>query len=408
MANKKLVNVKLLPKQAKFIFNVKKEVMYSGGYGSGKTRALCFKCILAAMEPGNVVLLVRKTLTSLKKSTLKTLLEPDGKLPPVLPRGVYHHDKQNNIISLNGGGTILYMGCDNELSIRSMNLGSVFIDEGVELDEKEYMELLYRLRNSAASIRQICCATNPGNQTHFLYERFFTQNHKDREVITSSSLDNQFLVGDYIDSLKQMTGTQYNKYVQGFWCALEKAIYPEFSREINIKCKNIKDFSEYAVGIDFGYTNPTAFTFFGVDGNYHLHLIEEFCKTKMLMHDIVKKCERYRDFNPKIIVDPSAAHVIAELESRDFNVVGADNEVNTGISRTRDMIASARLTADSKCLEWIKEIENYSFDEKGRPIKTSDHLMDSMRYVVQYIYEEKMHSNKNTVLAYSDYDGDDF
>ena len=400
----KEIRAKLLKSQARFIFNSKKEVMFSGGYGSGKTRALCYRAFISANEPGNVVLLVRKTLTALKKSTLKTLLEPDGKLPPVLPRGSYHHDKMNSTISINGGGQIIYGGCDNELAIRSMNLGLVAIDESVELEEKEYLELLYRLRNSAASCRQIVSATNPGNQQHFLFNRFFVETSPDREVITSSSLDNQFLVKDYVQSLKQMTGTQYNKYVEGFWCALEKAIYPEFERNANLKHKETSTFKEYLVGIDFGYSNPTALAFFGVDGDMNIHLIEEFAKTKMLIGDITKQCERYRAFNPKLIIDPSAAHLVAELDSKGFNVERADNELMHGISRVKDMLAGVRLTVDSKCLEWIREVENYSFDEKGRPIKVGDHLMDATRYVVNYIYGQMQSGVRQVVLAFEDLD----
>jgi len=399
-----IIKIKLLPKQAEFIFSKTKEIMYSGGYGSGKSRALCYKAVIHASEPGNIVLLVRKTMTALKKSTLKTLLEPDGQLPPVLPRNSYHHDKHNSVITLNGGGQILYFGCDNEMSIRSMNLGAVFIDEGVELEENEYMELLYRLRNTSASFRQICIATNPGNQNHFLFDRFFKDIDENRKVITSSSLDNQFLIGDYVDSLKQMTGTMFSKYVEGYWCALEHGIYPEFTREEHCRSKKTSDFSEFVLGLDFGFSVPSAFTFFGVGKESSLHLLEEYSKTKMLIGDIIKRCERYRPLNPKIVVDPSAAHLIAELEMHGFNVCGADNELYHGISRAKDMLSSGRLTLDSKCVEFIKEMENYSYDEKNKPVKKNDHLMDAMRYCVNYIWNERNSSSKPVLLAYSDYE----
>ena len=80
----------LLPAQLDFIRAREREVLYSGAFGAGKTRALCMKLVSRLVgRPGAREGLARKHLVSLKATTLRTLLEQDGNLPPVLPRGTY-------------------------------------------------------------------------------------------------------------------------------------------------------------------------------------------------------------------------------------------------------------------------------------------------------------------------------
>ena len=74
--NKPLI---LLPKQ-KLLFNAtEKEVLFSGGFGSAKTLALAVTALKHATIPNNQILIAKKTLISLKGTTLHTLLSI---LPP--------------------------------------------------------------------------------------------------------------------------------------------------------------------------------------------------------------------------------------------------------------------------------------------------------------------------------------
>ena len=163
----------VLPKQAAFLKSEAKEVLYSGAFRAGKSKALCIKAVERASIPKNVVGLCRKTSTSLKRTTLRTLLNPDGDLPPVLPKGTYEHYKQDKLIKIRGGGEILYFGFDDEETIASLGVGCMCVDEGSELNEDEYTMLLGRISMKTDSLRQLFTATNPGSPHHFLYDRFF-------------------------------------------------------------------------------------------------------------------------------------------------------------------------------------------------------------------------------------------
>ena len=61
--------LELLPQQLKFIMSEKREVLYSGAFGAGKTRAICLRVAMRASVEGAREGLCRKTVVALKRST---------------------------------------------------------------------------------------------------------------------------------------------------------------------------------------------------------------------------------------------------------------------------------------------------------------------------------------------------
>ena len=383
--------ITLFPKQSQFLYSNKKEVMFSGGYGSSKSYALCLALLKHAQVKGARCLLLRKTLTSLKKSTLDTLIGNDN---PILPIGSYTHHKQDGIIKLHGGGEIWYAGLDNPTRIRSTQFSMIAIDEVSELTEAEYLEILYRLRSTIGTL-QLLSATNPATQNHHLYKRFFLDKSYNREVITACSLDNTFLPKSYIESLKEMSGVRYKKYVEGIWCALDNAIYDNFSRDIHVTHLKPTVYDEIIMGIDMGYQDPFVLLVIGRQGD-RLFLLEEYYKPKMLMDDIKATILNFSNKydRPIVVVDPSAALLIAELNNIGCNAIKAINDIKIGIERVRNRLRvrndSPDLIIDDKCVNTIAEFENYGYkDETETPIDANNHAMDVIRYILNYIEDKK-------------------
>ena len=110
----------MLPTQWDFLQATEQQVLMSGSAGSGKSLSLCAKAIQQAQIPGNTFLLLRKWLVNLKSSTLRTLLDGEGKRPPMLPPGTYRHNRSEKLIHLYGGGDIVYAGEGDDITrIRS-------------------------------------------------------------------------------------------------------------------------------------------------------------------------------------------------------------------------------------------------------------------------------------------------
>jgi len=378
--------VKLLPKQRAFVRAKAFEVMLSGAFGAGKSRGVCYKLLTHAMIPGNFVGLCRKTFADLKKTTLRTLLEPESDLPPVLPRGTYTHNKGDHLIRLNSGGTILYFGFDQELSLGSLNFGAIGIDEGIELTPGEYTMLLGRARNTADPWNQVWTATNPGPPTHFLHERFYNPNGADTVLIETNALENPYLPERYIRLLKSFSGTDYERYVLGKWTAYEGLVY-RMDRAVHVVHKE-GPWKRILLGVDEGYSNPAVILCIGFDGDMRGHVFREFYKAGIGPKEfvaILKEIAQDVGYE-RVYIDPSAAGLIADCRTAGLRVAAGDNAVKSGIRTVQDAFAVAgdglpRLTIEPSCRHTISEHEGYCWKKgKDEPVKERDHTCDALRY----------------------------
>lgn len=275
MLNQKLKQRKFLKHQQLALESAKPEVILSGAYGSGKSYALCNKItFLLTRYPGNRGFLCRKTLQSLKGSTLKTLLTGDGDLPPALPpEFIEFHNRTDRLIKLKNGSELYYGNMDIEF-IKSMNFGFAAVDELTELTEEEWNALSGRLRLSGIPTTQLIAATNPAGPQHWVYNRAVTNPPRDKfgkstvEFIQSSTLDNIYLPQAYIDNLKRtLFGFYYERYVLGKWVGNDDVVYDnfDFKKHLIPNFQVPKDWKRYRA-LDFGYRAPFFCGWFAVAG----------------------------------------------------------------------------------------------------------------------------------------------
>jgi PBSX family phage terminase large subunit len=399
------LEISLLPKQADFVESDAKTVLYSGAFGAGKSRAACYRAMVRAMRSEAArVGLCRKTLTALKMTTLRTLLEPDGDLGPVLPEGAYEYKKTpgEERIKLLGGGEIIPFGCDDHLKVGSLQLSDCVIDEALEVVLEEWNMLLGRIRVSfelpdgtkhRPSLAAVC---NPGSPGHFLYKLFIEDPTPDSQVIKTSTLENPHLPKDYIKTMLQTyVGPALRRYVYGEWCVQEGACYPMFDPAVH--CIRMRpNFTRYVGGVDYGYRNPMVLRVHGVWAGDHSHVVSESYEKEMLTMDFTALCvEAARHYSPMtFVVDPSAAGLIAEMRLSGLHVVKANNDVLAGIAAVQNALRVPgenivpRLTMDPGCAIGNMEYLSYRWkdnDAKDEPVKVDDHAPDADRYARMHI-----------------------
>jgi phage terminase large subunit len=88
-----------------------------------------------------------------------------------------------------------------------------------------------------------------------------------------------------------------------------------------------------------------------------------------------------------MVVDPSAAGLIATLEARGIRVRKAVNDVKIGIATVTSMLPS--LTVDPSCTNLIDEFETYSYGTRrvdDNPVKENDHALDALRYTCMELF----------------------
>ena len=388
-----------------FLTAQEREVLYSGAFGAGKSRALCWKLVTRASVPGAIELLVRKTNVALKRSTMKTLLEPDGDLPPVLPPGTYSHNKSMQTIRIHGGGEIMYFGLDDPGKIGSTPATGVAIDEATELTEKDYTALRGRIRVKVAGLpRQMYSATNPGAPSHHLAQRFGLaadyQPAPDTRVISTRTADNFFLPQDYVDDLNTFRGVARKRYVEGMWVAAEGLVYPDLLECVVAHSEPPMGLGDYedVGGIDFGWEAPFCALLGRIytpdDGVPVLYIYAERYERKVSLADHAAALAKMPYGMGAIwAADAEDPEAIRDLQMAGLRVVKAKKGVKLGIGAVNGLISSGRLYISADCTNLIRESEMYAYPEDSeaeKPVKGFDHAMDALRYLVMMVRRRRL------------------
>jgi hypothetical protein len=136
-----------------------------------------------------------------------------------------------------------------------------------------------------------------------------------------------------------------------------------------------------------------AFTLVGQDSDNSFYIQDSYQKSNMLIQDVVTQLNKWKDYDYTVVMDPSAAGMIADLQSRNFNVVKAENDVAIGIDRVRDLTNSNKLKIympNNK--DTVTCLRNYMYGSDGKPVKRDDHLCDSTRYVISTVTKDQCES----------------
>lgn len=133
-----------LPVQEAFLTAPEPFTCFSGGFGSGKTTALCAKVILLMTAiPGNLGYLGRLDGKSLRHSTMQSLLE-------MLPKEyIKKHNEQNGFIQLDpdiGGSKLVYGDFKDLNDLKNIPLGFFAIDQMEEVPYAVWEYLAGRIR----------------------------------------------------------------------------------------------------------------------------------------------------------------------------------------------------------------------------------------------------------------------
>lgn len=373
---------------------VDKQVLLSGAFGTGKTRVGCEKGYrLNQLYPGNRGLIVRKTFSDVKSTTISQTLLEDVIPPSHIPEDG-HNKSEHRIVHYTGQKTpdgepvtseIFYHGLDSGRAtgdddlprkIGGMEFGWIFVDEASELSKGEWTQLLGRLRYNRRRVgnyvykipfRQIFAATNPEHPGHWMYKWFFDDDRG--TTYTLKMEDNPYLEDDYIQTNKDnYSGVYYDRYVLGKWVGAEGLIYDEWDADVHyvhpnelpgpweiLREEEYEDGMSYFVkppdnwrvyrSIDFGYNNPFVCLWVGRGPDDQFVVFRQIYKTEELVEDLARMIKKWdpRDH----VIDQSFADWDAEdratLQRHGVDVTKANKAVSPGIQSVK-----ARLQKDER------------------------------------------------------------
>lgn len=304
------------------------------------------------------------------------------------------------------GQKIYFRGLDDPLKITSIAvevgvLCWMWIEEAYEItSEADFDTLAESMLGDCPEglFKQITLTFNPWNEKTWIKPRFFDVEDEDILALTTNYMCNEWLSAEDIkvfESMKKRNPRRYNVAGLGNWGIVEGLIYENFEEraftldEVS-HCKN-------AVGLDFGYTNdPSAFFvgFIDLEGKT-LYVYDEFYEKALSNKKIADKVSAMGYKKSKITADSAEPKSIDELKTLGLRIEGAKkgkDSILNGIQWIQDL----KIIIHPRCVNFITEINNYTWDEDkfgnklNRPIDDFNHLMDAMRYgLEQYIIGNK-------------------
>lgn len=353
--------------------------------------AICGKTVESAIkniiEPYLGIKLVREKYHISWRRADKTMIVTQG--------------KKQNIFEVFGG--------KDESSfalIQGRTLAGVLFDE-VALQTRSFVE--QALARCSVDGSRFWFNCNPDSPNHWFYKEWIKQAERHNALHLHFELDDNPALSEEIKERYRTTysGVFYDRYVRGLWVAADGIIYPMFRREKHVIKSKPRPYSKYYVSIDYGTSNPTSMGLWGLYNRKWYRVADSYYDGRergpRTDEEHYQELERLVQENAPsqaitaIIVDPSAASFIQTIKKHGrFRTKEANNDVLDGIRNTAAELNAGRLLFCDCCHDIFDEFGAYVWDSKAsdkgedKPVKSSDHAMDDMRYFVQTVlYKNK-------------------
>lgn len=379
--------LRLFPRQMRFVKSQAPYPAYIGGIGSGKSFAGGAK-VISRIGRKELGMIAAPTYPMLRDSTLEgffQMLESLG-----IP---YQHLKSDNTITFASGHKILCRSLEDPDKVRGPNLDYAWIDEGGYIAGSGWQIIKGRCRVGANPQAWLTGTPKGRNWIWEEWERDATGNEFDptHPLFRVRTEENPELPDGFAKALGY-TDRFAAQELGGEFVAFEGLVYPMFSRGRHVRVVDCSGWGTI-LGLDIGTRNPTALLVCRYAGDRR-HYEAEHYERGMSSDAITDLAVRaWNQYKPEyIVVDPSAAGLILTLQDRGLRVRKAVNDVKVGISNLTSIMSGttpdgdSQLSVDPSCVNFIAEAEAYSYPEGGKsetdsPIKANDHLMDTARYI---------------------------
>ena len=387
-------------------------IIADGAIRSGKTVAMSLGFVFWAMETfeGQNFIMAGKTIGSFKRnvlSNLKLMLTSRG----------YHwkHHVSENMLEVTRKGRTNYFhmfGGRDESSqdlVQGITAAGCFLDEVALMPESFVNQVTGRC---SVEGRKMWFNCNPAGPMHWFKTGWIDNRKKKKLVYLHFTMDDNLSLSEAIkaDYRSMYAGVFFLRYIKGLWAVAEGLIYTMCTDKNYYEDEErpiaLKSISQKYITVDYGTSNPCVFLEIWDDGQtiwvdreYRWDSRSEEARRTgnpqktdaQYADDMEEFMGREPEDQCPIVVDPSAASFIVELQKRGFYVIPADNEVLDGIRATATLLAQDCLNINKSCKGLRSELQSYVWDDKAaergeeKPVKQLDHGPDALRYYVKTI-----------------------
>lgn len=384
-------------------------IIADGAIRSGKTVCMSLSFIMWAMQrfKGQNFAMCGKTIGSFRRNVLfwlKLMLKSRGY------RVVDH--RSDNLVEISRGKVTNYFyifGGKDERSqdlIQGITLAGVFFDEVALMPESFVNQATGRCSVDGSKYWFNC---NPDGPYHWFKTNWIDEAKKKNLIVLHFTMEDNLSLSEQIKARyrSMYSGVFYKRYILGLWAMAEGIIYDMF--DVDRHVKKVVDFARLLidggryVSIDYGTQNAMVFLLWnkGIDKKWYCtreYYYSGRDKGKQKADSqYADDLEKWLEGTPvkAIIIDPSAASFITELNNRGYKTMKADNDVEDGIRLVSTLLNTEKIAFSQSCINTIKEFASYIWDPKAadrgedKPIKLHDHAMDAVRYFCYTILNNK-------------------
>lgn len=227
--------------QESFIWSTKRESIFDGGVGNGKTTGGILRLLILAREfPGSRWVIARQTYKTLLSTTRKTF----DKICP--PHWIKRDVKEE--MTLQNGSSIQWMHLDDmsEGDLRGLEINGAFVSQAEEIAPEMWEYLDSRVgRWARPEWKEACppyiwgdCNPNGHDWIYFRFHPDVVPSHPDRAYFFGETGINQHILDKvspgYFKMLMAKPEAWKRRWVFGSRDVFEGAIHPDFKREIHV------------------------------------------------------------------------------------------------------------------------------------------------------------------------------
>ncbi len=254
------------PKQEAFLALDSFEAFYGGAAGGGKSDALLMAALQYVHVPGYAAILFRRTFPDLNEAGAIM----DRAKMWLIPRGVAWNGEEKRF-TFPSGARISFGHLNHDLD-RYKYQGAEFqfigFDEATQFPEKWYRYLLSRCRkNTSLTVPlRVRGAGNPGGLGHaWVKARFVDGTDASRPFIPATVEDNPAIDPiEYARTLSLLDPVTRRQLLEGIWVQDGSGlVYRQFDEARNLIEAPPSGITRHVLGIDFGFTDATAWTLLG-------------------------------------------------------------------------------------------------------------------------------------------------
>lgn len=368
-----------------------------------KTTALWYIVNLIAYPEANL-LVVRKTFRTLKDSCFTELKWAINRLSV----NQFWEIKESplEMTYKPTGQKIYFRGLDDPLKVTSITVEHgylcwLWIEEAYEIGNEADFNMLDEsirgaLPENSKLFKQITLTFNPWNEHHWLKRRFFDNPDSETLAITTNYTCNEWLDKadlQLFETMKKNNPRRYQVAGLGEWGIVDGLVYENweekaFSVDEVRQLRSVRS----AFGLDFGYTNDPTALFCGLvdEVNKTIWVFDEIYKRGMSNEAIAEAIKNAGYAKEKIRADAAEPKSIDRLYTLGLSHIRKARKGRDSINNGIDTISDYHIIVHPKCVNFITEISNYTWDTDrktgqkiNKPIDDFNHLMDAMRYAME-------------------------